>query len=440
MKQSHLFTKTRKEAPADEVSKNAQLLIRAGYIHKEMAGVYSFLPLGLRVLNKIEAIIREEMNAIGGEEVHLSALQDKTIWEKSGRWSDDVDIWFTTSLKNGGELGLGFTHEEPLTIIMKDNIQSFRDLPVYAYQFQTKFRNEARAKSGIIRGREFLMKDLYSFSRDEKEHEAFYEKAKQAYVKIYDRLGLGDRTYITFASGGSFAKYSHEFQTLTDAGEDTIYVHEGKASDDGRATAGRIAINKEVLNDEVLHDLGLTRADLIEKKAVEVGNIFSLGTRFSDALGLTYLDEKGQKKPVVMGSYGIGPSRVMGTIVEVLSDENGIVWPESVAPFDVHIVALFDKAGKDGIVAKKAEELYKKLTEKSVEVLYDDRDLRAGEKFADSDLIGIPLRVIVSEKNLAEDGGKGVFEIKYRKGGKDGEEREVKKVSEAELLKMLGNK
>ena len=407
MKQTQLFTKTRREAPKDEVAKNAQLLIRAGFINKEMAGVYSYLPLGLRVLNKIVNIIREEMDAIGGVELSLTALQDKKVWEASGRWDDNVlDVWFKTQFKNGGETGLGTTHEEPLTNLMKDHIRSFRDLPVYAYQFQTKFSNEVRAKSGIMRGREFLMKDLYSFCRDQEEQQAFYEKAKGAYVKIFDRLGLGDKTYITFASGGSFAKYSHEFQTLTEAGEDMIYVHEGK----------KIAINKEVLNDEVLTDLGIKRADLVERKAVEVGNIFNLGTRFSDALDLVYKDEKGKPQSVVMGSYGIGPGRVMGTIVETFADEKGLVWPEAVAPFDVHLVALFDKDGK---VKKVADELYAKLIKQGVEVLYDDRDETAGTKFSDSDLIGIPVRYVISEKTLAVDSASGgSIEVKNRATGK----------------------
>ena len=395
MKQSHLFTKTRREAPKDEVAKNARLLIRAGFINKEMAGVYSYLPLGLRVLNKIVGIIREEMNAIGGQEVSLTALQDKKNWEISGRWSDEVvDNWFKTTLKNGTELGLGFTHEEALTALMRDHIRSFRDLPVSAYQFQTKFRNEARAKSGIMRGREFLMKDLYSFCRDQKEQDDFYEKAKKAYIRIFDRVGLGAETYVTFASGGSFSKYSHEFQTVTDAGEDLIYVHEGK----------KIAVNKEVLNDEVLADLGIKRDELVEKKAVEVGNIFSLGTRFSEPLGLVYTNEAGKPTPVVMGSYGIGPGRLMGTIVEIHGDDKGLVWPEAVAPFAVHLVALFDKkAGDADPVRKAADDLYKKLSDKGVEVLYDDRDTTAGEKFGDSDLIGIPIRYTISAKTLAED-------------------------------------
>ncbi len=418
MRQSKLFTKTRKEAPKDEVAKNAELLIRAGFIHKEMAGAYSFLPLGLRVMKKIENVVREEMNMLGGQEISLTALQDKKLWEATGRWDDSVvDNWFKTKLKNDTEVGLASTHEEPLTNILSEYTKSFRDLPVSIYQFQTKFRNEARAKSGIMRGREFLMKDLYSFSRDENEHNEYYEKAKVAYVNIFNQVGIGDRTYITFASGGSFSKYSHEFQALTEAGEDTIYVDERK----------KIAINKEVLGDDVLNELGIKKSDLIEKKAVEVGNIFSLGSRFSNALGLSYVDDKGDKKEVIMGCYGIGISRLMGTVAEILSDEKGLVWPASIAPFDVHLVLINDKESK---AQKAADKFYADLTEKGIEVLYDDRDLRAGEKFADSDLIGIPVRVVISEKTMAEN----VVEVKSRKTG------EIQKISSEEFLKTFSFK
>jgi prolyl-tRNA synthetase len=415
MRQSQLFTKTRKEAPKDEVAKNAELLIRAGYIHKEMAGVYAFLPLGLRVMNNIEGIIREEMNAIGGQELSMTALQNKDVWEKTGRWSDVVvDNWFKTKLKNEAEVGLAFTHEEPLTAIMAEYISSYRDLPQYAYQFQTKFRNESRAKSGIMRGREFLMKDLYSFSADAASHEAFYEKVSQAYTAIFKRVGIGHITYKTFASGGTFSKFSHEFQTVTEAGEDILYVAENKG----------IAINKEVYNDDTKKYLGVDADDFVEMKAVEVGNIFTLGTKFSEPLGLKYLNEKGEAQPVFMGSYGIGVSRLMGTIVEVLSDEKGIVWPASVAPFAVHLVLL---AGKDGNAAEAAGALYNKLGSVGIEVLFDDRDLRPGEKFADSDLIGIPVRVVVSDKTLAG----GALEVKDRKTG------DVSMMAEADLLKKL---
>lgn len=413
MRQTQLFTKTRREAPKDEVSKNAQLLLRAGYIYKEMAGAYVFLPLGLRVLNNVMNIIREEMNAIGGQELLMTALQEKAVWEKTNRWSDDVvDNWFKTKLKSEVETGLAFTHEEPLTNLMREYISSFRDLPFSAYQFQTKFRNETRAKSGIMRGREFIMKDLYSFSRTTLEHDEFYEKAKEAYIRIFARAGIGASTYVTFASGGTFAKYSHEFQTVTDAGEDIIYIDKTK----------NIAINKEVYTDEVLSDLGIEKANITEAKAVEVGNIFSLGTKFSDAFDLNYLDEKGEKQKVVMGSYGIGPARLMGTIVETLSDEKGIIWPESVAPFRYHLVSL---APDDEAVKKLGDELYEALTAKGIEVLYDDRiGVSAGEKFNDSDLLGIPSRIVVSKKTI----GQETFEVKQRSSG------EVSMLSREDLL------
>lgn len=419
MRQSQLFTKTRKESPKDETSKNADLLIRAGFIHKEMAGVYSFLPLGLRVLKNIEKIIREEMNAIGGVEMEMTTLQDKTSWEKSGRWDDAVvDNWFKTKLKNDTELGLAFTHEEPLTSIMKNHVGSYRDLPMYPYQFQTKFRNEERAKSGIIRGREFLMKDLYSFSKNEKEHESFYKKAIQAYTNIFKRLGIGDMTYITQASGGSFSKFSHEFQTVCDAGEDVIYVDEKNKG----------AVNKELWNDKDAQDvLKMTNADtssVKETKAVEVGNIFTLGTRFAEALGLTYINEEGKPEFPFMGSYGIGVSRLMGVIAEVLSDEKGLVWPVSVAPFKVHLIQV----GLSENVKKEAQDFYDELMKIGVEVLFDDRDLRPGEKFADAELIGIPYRVVVSDKTLEKDG----FEIKER--GKE----DIEIVSKEKLKHWLG--
>lgn len=410
MKQSQLFTKTRKEAPADEEAKNAQLLIRAGYVHKEMAGVYSFLPLGVKTLNKINNIIREEMDAIGGNEIHMSALQDRETWEQSGRWDDEaVDVWFKTQLQNGTDLGLGFTHEEPLTRAMKNHISSYRDLPSYPYQIQLKFRNEVRSKSGVMRGREFFMKDLYSFSKDVDQHNDFYERSKGAYMSVFRRAGIGERTFVTFASGGSFAKYSHEFQTIAEVGEDTIYVSRDK----------NIAVNEEVYNDEVLNDLGLDKSTLEEVRAVEVGNIFSLGTKFSDAIGLHFTDEDGSTKPVVMGSYGIGPTRLMGTIVELLSDDQGIVWPEEIAPFRVHLISI----NQD----EEATVLYDQLTEQGIEVLFDDRDVRPGEKFADSDLIGIPHRVTISDRSL-ENGG---FEYKKRT------DEESKIITQAELEQLL---
>ena len=392
MRQSQLFTKTRRDAPKDEVAKNAQLLIRGGFIHKEMAGAYSYLPLGLRVFNNIVQIIREEMNAIGGQEIVLTALQSPSVWKKSDRWRDDaIDVWFKTELKGGGELGLATTHEEPLTALMAEYVSSYKDLPRYVYQFQTKFRNELRAKSGIMRTREFVMKDLYSFSKSEEEFRQFYEQCAAAYMKIFARIGLGEKTFRTSASGGSFSKFSDEFQTICDAGEDTIHLHRGK----------RTAVNKEVYTDEVLADLGIKKDELEEVKAIEVGNIFPLGTRFSEALGLKYKDEKGEEKPVVMGSYGIGPGRLMGTIVEVLSDDKGIVWPKEVAPFPAHLICI--SSGNSDVVGE-ADRLYELLREHGIEVLYDDRDARAGEKFTDADLIGIPSRIVISEKTMSEGG------------------------------------
>jgi len=413
--QSNLFTKTRREDPKDEVAKNAKLLIRGGFINKEMAGVYSFLPLGLRVLNKITGIIREEMNAVGGQEISMTALQNLDVWKKTGRADDEVvDVWFKTNLKEGGELGLGFTHEEPITNMLLSHISSYRDLPISVFQFQTKFRNETRAKSGLIRGREFLMKDLYSFHGSLEEHNSFYDQAKQAYLNIFRRTGIGDQTYITFASGGSFSASSDEFQTLSEAGEDIIYLSREK----------NIAINKEVCTDELLAKMGINRESLEEVKSIEVGNIFHLGTKFSGPLALNFIDQAGEIKPVIMGSYGLGPSRLMGTIAEVLSDDKGIIWPKEVAPFDVHIIVI---GGEDSEAMTEATKLASKLEASGLEVLLDDRDRPAGEKFADADLYGIPTRVVISPKTLEE----GAIEVKDRKTG------EVKKLSEEELLESF---
>lgn len=405
MKQSQLLSKTRKDAPRDEDARNAQLLIRAGFVHKEMAGVYTLLPLGWSVIKKIEQIVREEMDKVGGQELHLTALQNKQVWEESGRWDDEVlDVWFKTQLKAGGEVGLGATHEEPLTNLLTDHIASYKDLPRYAYQIQTKFRNELRAKSGLLRGREFRMKDLYSFSRTEEEHEVFYEKMKEAYKNVYDRLGIGDRTYITFASGGSFSEFSHEFQMVTDAGEDTVYVDEEKG----------VAVNKEVYTDEALEKLGLDKGTLKEVRATEVGNIFSLGTKFSDPLRLVYKDEEGKSQSVVMGSYGIGSSRLLGAVAEAMSDDKGLVWPAAIAPYDVHLIQLQDE------VSKEAQDLYEKLTAKGHVVLWDERDKSAGEKFADADLLGIPKRVVVSKRGIEN----GLYEVVDRSTGETAEMKE----------------
>lgn len=415
MLQSRLFTKTKKENPTDEVSKNAELLIRGGFIYKEMAGVYTYLPLGLRVIKKIENIIREEMNAIGGIEMKTTILQNKEIWEKSNRWDDEVvDNWFKTKLKNGGEIGLSFTNEEAYSNILKQYISSYKDLPIYPYDFKDIFRNEARSKSGILRGREFYWKALYSFSKDETEHNTFYEKSKIAYQNIFKRVGIGHLTYLTFASGGSFSKFSHEFQTITSVGEDTIYLDENLG----------IAVNKEVLNDDILNSLDIKRENLIEQKAVEVGNIFSLGTRFSEPFDLKYKNENGEEKLVIMGSYGIGLGRLMGTVVEVLSDDKGIIWPESIAPFKVHLLAL----GDEKKVTAEANKVYESLIKTGVEVLFDDRiGMSAGEKFADADLLGMPYRAVISLRSIKENG----IELKKRT------EEKGKIISLDKLLKIF---
>lgn len=413
MYQSKLFSKTRKEAPKDEVSKNAELLIRAGFINKEMAGVYDYLPLGLKVLRKIENIIREEMNVIGGQEVSMTTLQDPELWKKSGRWSDEVvDNWFKSKLASGVEIGIANTHEEPITNMLSHFVNSYKDFPVYIYQFQNKFRNELRAKSGIIRCREFLMKDLYSFSLTEEGFKEFYEQCALAYTKIFKRCGIGDITFRTVAAGGSFTTgFTDEFQTISKFGEDTIFVDRKK----------KLAINKEVNTDENKIMFGLDKSDLEEVKSIETGNIFPLGTKYPDVIGLKIKDEKGENQKIFMGSYGIGLGRLLGIVVEVLSDDKGIVWPVEIAPFKVHLIEIGDKEE----VKKASLDLYNELQQEGIEVLCDDRNLRPGEKFADSDLLGIPLRIIVSEKTLTS----GEFEIKERASGKVSLIKEIEVIS-----------
>lgn len=384
MRVRKLFTKTSKTAPADEVAKNAQLLIRAGFIHKEMAGVYAYLPLGLRVLEKIKAIVREEMNAVDGQEVAMTTLQPRDIWEKTDRWDDTkVDNWFKTKLANGTELGVGLTHEEPIVDAVSDFLRSYKDMPFLVYQIQNKFRNELRAKSGLLRGREFLMKDMYSFSPTQAVHELTYERVVEAYHRVYARLGLGDITYRTYADGGIFTpRFSDEFQTLSDVGEDRIFVDEVK----------KVAINEEIMTDENLEKLGLTRDSLVEKRGVEVGNTFHLESKYTDALGVYFADDSGAQQSIIMGCYGIGVSRLMGVIAEHFSDDKGLVWPVNIAPFAVYLVSI----GEQGTA--EADRLYEELTEAGVEVLYDDRDERPGAKFADAELMGIPYRLTVSDR------------------------------------------
>ena len=342
----------------------------------------------------------------------MSALQPKENWEKTGRWNN-LDVLYKVTDSAGREMALGPTHEEIVVPILKNYITSYKDLPVAVYQIQNKFRMELRPKSGILRGREFIMKDMYSFHISQEDFEKFYEKMKGVYKTIFTRAGIGHITYLTFASGGTFSKYSHEFQTLASTGEDTIFVDEGSS----------IALNKEVLTDEVLAQLNLTREKLVEKKAIEVGNIFDLKTKYSKPFDLSFTDEKGSKHEVLMGCYGIGLGRLMGTVVEALGDDKGIIWPESIAPFTVHLLAL----GESEAVIKEANKIYETLSGKGIEVLFDDRtDVSAGEKFADSDLLGIPMRAVISERSLKEGG----IEIKKRT------EERGKIVTLSELVKL----
>lgn len=413
MRLSHTFTRTRKQAPADEVAHNAQLLIRAGYVHKTMAGVYSYTPLGLAVLENIKQIVREEMNRISSQELLMSTLQRQELWQETGRWSDElVDVWFKSHLQDGTEVGFGWTHEEPIIELLRSYLKSYKDLPISVYQFQNKLRNELRAKSGIMRGREFIMKDMYSIHASKEDLEAYYQAVIEAYKRCYHRFGLGDDTYVTFASGGAFTKFSHEFQTICAAGEDYIYLHRGR----------NLAINEEVV-DEAVRELGIDKSELERVKTAEVGNIFNFGTQKSEEMGLVFTGEDGRQHHAYMGSYGIGITRVMGVIVEKLADDKGLVWPEEIAPARVHLVQI----GKESVAA--ADKLYDTLQHAGITVLYDDRAVRPGEKFADAELLGMPTRVTVSDRLLEA----GEWEVVDRRTGKQ------QRLTTSQLLATLGN-
>lgn len=411
MKQSFLFTKTIKELLKDETSYNAQTLMRAGFIDKVGAGIYTFLPLGLKVLNKINNIIREEINAVGGQEVLMPALTPKEVWQTTDRW-ENFDALFKLAGSDDKEYAMGATHEEIVTPLAQKFTLSYRDLPFAIYQIQTKFRNEKRAKAGLLRGREFSMKDLYSFHVSQEDLDIYYEKVKQTYFNIYKRLGLGEITYLTYSSGGAFSKYSHEFQTVCSAGEDLIYV----------CQKCKTAINREIIEEQKdCPECG--GHDFKEEKAIEVGNIFKLGTKFSKPFGFQYKNQSGDIGDIVMGCYGMGPSRILGTIVEVYHDDRGIVWPEDIAPFFIHLISLKQN--------DEAEKIYQELILAGFDVLYDDRDeLSAGEKFADADLIGCPVRLVLSAKTLSDN----KIEIKLRK------EDDVKMVEIKDLITYLKNK
>jgi len=407
VKLSSLFTKTKKDFPKDEVSVSSQLLIRAGYIDKLTAGVYTLLPLGLKTAGKIINIIRNEMDHLGANEILMSSLIPKEKWETTGRWKT-FDALYRLEGKDGKEYGLGATHEEVVVPLVKNFVNSYRDLPLGLYQIQNKFRDEVRAKSGVLRTREFIMKDLYSFHADENCLDKYYENVKEAYWKIFERCGIKDKTYLTFASGGSFSKYSHEFQTETEAGEDEVYV----------CKKCQTGLNREILDGEFeCPECKNTEYDLV--KAVEIGNIFKLADKYSQPFDLKYVDKNDKEKMVLMGCYGIGIQRLMGAVAEVNRDEDGFVWPEQIAPYRVYLIALDDKADE-------AEKLYKELNDKGIEVIYDDRDLSAGEKFADCDLMGIPYRVVISNKTQDK------FELKKRSA------KETEMLTKEELISKLG--
>ncbi len=412
MRVSQLFGKTSKSISADEESINAKLLVRGGFISKQIAGVYNYLPLGLRVLGKIQNIIREEMNAIGANEILMPAMTQEESYEMTGR--SKMDILFKFEGQGGTKLVLNPTHEEVVTPLAQKFVFSYQDLPVAVYQIQNKFRNEPRAKSGLLRGREFNMKDLYSFHPDEQDLDNYYEVVKEAYFRIFERLGLGGgKTVLTYASGGAFSKYSHEYQTLAESGEDTIFLCE----------KCNIAVNKEIIGDQKsCPECGSEK--LVEKTGIEVGNIFKLKNKFSGAFNFKYADAEGKEKEIPMGCYGMGPSRIMGAVVEVFHDETGIIWPEAIAPYKVYLARI----GKDDATRESADEIYQQLLKSGVEVLFDDRDkASAGEKLSDADLIGLPYRIIVSGKTLE----KKSVELKKRN------EAEVKLVQLKSIVKEL---
>jgi len=411
MRQSQLFPKTRKEAPKDAESVNHKLLVRGGFIDQLMAGSWTLLPLGYKVVAKINQVIREEMNAVGGQEVLMPLLHPKSIWAETGRWDKAKEIMYQMEDKNGGkEYGLAFTHEEIVMDLLRKNIRSYQDLPVSIYHFSTKFRNEARARSGILRGREFMMKDLYSAHESEKGLMEYYEEVKGAYAKIFKRLGFDFK--ITEASGGVFTdNFTHEFQVLTEGGEDVVYYC-------SKCDWGQ---NKEIYKGKPGELCPkCSKGEVVEAKSIEVGNIFPLGTWFAERMRVYFTDEAGKKKPVWFGSYGIGPTRVMGTWVEVSHDEKGIIWNKTISPFNAHLVSIGE--------GKKAKEIYEKLKDGGIDVLWDDREVSAGEKFADCDLIGIPVRILVSKESS------GKIEWKARSS------KSSELLSLEETLNRLGNK
>lgn len=415
MKYSQAFPKTSKQIPAGAESINQQLLTRAGYIHQEMAGVYTYLPLGIRVLNKISNIVREEMNKIGGQEMTMPVLHPGENWQKTGRF-ESFDVLFKLKGASGADLVLGPTHEEIIYPLMSEYIRSYKDLPVAFYQIQTKFRNELRAKGGLLRGREFLMKDLYSFHTNNEDRDQYYEVVRKAYLRIFEIIGLP--VIETRAGGGTFSEISEEFQTITPSGEDLVYICKGCG----------LAINKEIFDQEKCSACG---GEFKEEKAIEVANIFPLKESFAKTFDVTFVDQDSKEKLVSAGCYGLGISRVMGTLVEVFHDEKGIIWPQSVAPYLVYLIGL-DLEDKE--IGEKCEKVYKLLQAEDIEVLFDDRmGVSAGEKFADADLIGIPFRVVVSKKTLSAGSGQAGDKLEVKKRN----EKNTEFLSFEELLKKI---
>lgn len=407
MYQSQLFSKTKKEITKEEAI-SAQLLIRGGFVEKLASGIYNFLPLGFRVLKKIEKIIREEMVKIGGQEILLASLHPKIFWQRTNRWEEMSDLYKLS--EDEREFALGPTHEEIITPLAKKFIKSYKDLPLYLFQIQTKFRKELRPKGGLLRTKEFLMKDLYSFHESEEDLENFYQIVKKSYFKIFERVGIREKTYLTFASGGTFSKYSHEFQTICKSGEDEIFICQNCQQ----------AINKEIKG-ETKDCPNCGGKKFKRERAIEVGNIFKLKTKFSQPFDLYFLDRQGNKKLVQMGCYGIGLGRLMATIVEINHDKKGIIWPKEVSPFQIHLIQI-------GKTEKMAEKIYRNLQKGEIEVLYDDRkDKTPGEKFFDCDLIGIPIRVVLSERTLAKKS------IEFKKRG----EEKVKLIKISNLISQI---
>lgn len=408
MKRSVALIKTYKETPTDSDSINASLLTRGNFVQKQMAGVYSLLPLGYRVYSKVVKIIEEEMDAIGGQQILMNVLQPKELWDETGRWDKMKDVMYQFSDAREKEIGLGATHEEQVIDIVRHHISSYKDLPLSLYQIQTKFRNEPRAKSGLLRGREFIMKDMYSFHIDDDDFEAYYQKAIKAYHKTFKRCGI--TTKLTEASGGIFSEFSHEFQAISETGEDTIFYCE----------SCDFCQNKEISKVKAGDKCPKCDGTVKSANSIEVGNIFPLSDQYSKKMGAKVLDKNGKEVALIMGCYGIGVTRLIGTAVELFHDDYGIIWPESIAPYKINLISL-DKN-------EVADKIYSEFEGDGIEVLYDDRlNVTAGEKFADADLIGCPTFIVVSDRSIKSGG----VEISDRR-------KTAKKiVSEEEVLKHI---